>query len=85
VSPRALRVLVSTSFVAGLVLMVGFDCPLTRVLGIASLLAFIVAGLFLIADPQFLEDGDEAAETVPATRAAGDPVVDETASGHACS
>ncbi|MDX6692225.1 MAG: hypothetical protein QOG15_3682 [Solirubrobacteraceae bacterium] len=53
-SERALRALVATSFVAGLVLMIGFDRPLTRVLGVLSLLGFVVAGLFAIADPRFL-------------------------------
>ncbi|MEA2234636.1 MAG: hypothetical protein QOD83_4452 [Solirubrobacteraceae bacterium] len=53
-SRRALSWLFVTSLVAGLVLMLGFDHPLTRVLGVASLFAFVVAGLFLIADEEFL-------------------------------
>jgi hypothetical protein len=43
-----------TSLVAGLVLMLGFDRPLTRLLGVVSLFAFVVAGLFLVADEEFL-------------------------------
>jgi hypothetical protein len=47
-------------FAAGVVLMVGFEHLVTRVLGLLALLAFIVLGVFLIADPAFLEeDGDE--------------------------
>jgi hypothetical protein len=53
-SRRALGWLFVTSLVAGLVLMLGFDRPLTRILGVASMLAFVVAGLFLIADEEFL-------------------------------
>ena len=82
-SPRALRALVATSFVAGTVLMVAFDRPLTRVLGVFSLLGFIVAGLFLIADPQFLAGGDEPAEIVQAARAGGDRAAGETVSSDA--
>lgn len=48
---------------AGLVLMIGFDRPLTRVLGVLSLFAFIVAGLFVVADREFL--GAVEADTEP--------------------
>jgi hypothetical protein len=54
VSRRALRALVVCGGVAGLVLMVGFDRPATRIVGVLSLLTFIAAGLFLVADPEFL-------------------------------
>jgi phage shock protein PspC (stress-responsive transcriptional regulator) len=40
--------------VAGLALMLGFDAAITRVLGVLLLFAFIVTGVFLIADPEFL-------------------------------
>ncbi len=53
-SPRARRRLVLATGIAGLVLMIGFDRPLTRVLGVLSLFAFIVAGLFVVADREFL-------------------------------
>jgi hypothetical protein len=43
-----------TSLVAGLVLMLGFDRPATRVLGVMSLAVCFVAGLFLVADTEFL-------------------------------
>jgi hypothetical protein len=43
-------------FVLGIVLMVGFE--LTWI-GIPLLFAFIVAGVFAIADPAFLRPGDD--------------------------
>jgi glucose uptake protein GlcU len=47
-------------FLTGVVLMVGFEATITRVLGMIALFAFIVSGVFLIADPAFLaEDEDE--------------------------
>jgi hypothetical protein len=45
---------VAASLLAGIVLMVFFDRPLTRVLGLACLAAFVVGGVFVIANPQFL-------------------------------
>ena len=46
------------SLAVGLVLMIGFEAVLTRIVGVLALFAFIVTGVFLIADPAFL-DGDE--------------------------
>lgn len=45
--------------VAGLVLMLGFDTPLTRIAGVLALLAFVVLGVFAIASPEFLGEGGE--------------------------
>jgi uncharacterized membrane protein YkgB len=45
--------------VAGLVLMIGFEHAVTRVLGVLALFAFIVTGVFLIADPEFLARDDD--------------------------
>ena len=42
----------------GLLLMVLFEAWFTRLAGMACLFAFIVSGVFLIADPAFL-DADE--------------------------
>jgi hypothetical protein len=42
----------------GLVLMIGFEAALTRVLGVLALFAFIVIGVFLIADPELLDSDD---------------------------
>jgi hypothetical protein len=53
-SRRALGAVVAASLLAGLVLMLGFDQPATRIAGVACLLAFVAAGLFLVADPEFL-------------------------------
>ena len=43
----------------GLVLMIGFEHAITRVFGLLALFAFIVIGVFLIADPAFLAAEDE--------------------------
>jgi hypothetical protein len=43
---------------AGLVLMIGFEAAITRVLGVVALFAFIVLGVFLIADPELLDSDD---------------------------
>jgi hypothetical protein len=46
------------SLAAGLVLMIGFETWYTRLLGVLALFTFIVTGVFLIADPAFLERDD---------------------------
>ena len=43
------------SLAVGLVLMVGFEAMLTRIVGVLALFTFIITGVFLIADPAFLE------------------------------
>ena len=53
-SRRALSWVFLTSLVVGLVLMLGFDRPATRLLGVVSLAVFFLAGLFLVADENFL-------------------------------
>jgi Ca2+/Na+ antiporter len=45
--------------VLGLALMLPFDATLTRILGVTCLLAFVVLGVFLVAEPRFLVDDDE--------------------------
>jgi uncharacterized membrane protein YkgB len=47
------------SLAAGLVLMIGFEHVLTRILGVLALFTFIVTGVFLIADPEFLDADDD--------------------------
>jgi hypothetical protein len=47
------------SFVVGVLLMVPFHEPITRILGVIALFTFIVSGVFLIADPAFLEREDD--------------------------
>jgi hypothetical protein len=54
-----LRRLWPALLVAGLALMIPFDATITRILGVACLLAFVVVGLFLIAEPRFLAQDDE--------------------------
>jgi hypothetical protein len=58
---RPLVALMFASLALGLVLMLVFHAPVTRILGVAALFTFIVSGVFLIADPAFLgpeEDTD---------------------------
>jgi hypothetical protein len=57
-SRRSLTALMLGCFAAGVVLMVGFEHPITRVLGVLALFAFVVSGVFVIADPEFLERED---------------------------
>jgi hypothetical protein len=47
--------LMLASLAVGLVLMIGFEAALTRIVGVLALFAFIVIGVFLIADPAFLD------------------------------
>ena len=55
---RLLRFMLA-SLAVGLVLMVVFEEPLTRIAGVLALFAFIVSGVFLIADPAFLAADDD--------------------------
>ena len=57
---RPLLLFMLASLAVGLVLMLVFEAMLTRIVGVSALFAFIVSGVFLIADPAFLgpdEDG----------------------------
>ena len=48
------------SFVIGAALMILFEETLTRVFGMAALIAFMVSGVFLVADPSMLDpEADE--------------------------
>jgi hypothetical protein len=55
--PPLLRVCVAC-FVLGSAVMLAFEAPLARIVGVALLFGFIVSGVFLVADPEFLA-GDE--------------------------
>jgi energy-converting hydrogenase Eha subunit C len=46
-------------FVVGALDMVLFDAPLARIVGVALLFAFIVSGVFLVADPDWLGRDEE--------------------------
>jgi hypothetical protein len=56
---RPLLVLMLACLVVGFLLMVLFEAWVTRALGVIALFAFIVAGVFLIADPAFLAAEDD--------------------------
>ena len=46
-------------FVVGALDMILFEAPLARIVGVALLFAFIVAGVFLVADPDWLGRDEE--------------------------
>jgi hypothetical protein len=52
----------------GLVLMLVFEAPVTRILGVTALFAFIVSGVFLIADPAFLGPDEDLPSLEPGER-----------------
>jgi hypothetical protein len=56
---RPLLVFMFACLGAGLLLMVLFEAWVTRVAGVVALFAFIVSGVFLIADPAFLAAEDD--------------------------
>jgi hypothetical protein len=60
-SRRLLGVTVG-SFVLGSAIMLGFDAPLARIAGVALLFTFIVSGVFLIADPEWLARDEDPAD-----------------------
>jgi hypothetical protein len=45
--------------VAGVVLLVPFKAPLTLLLGVLCLLAFVAVGVVVIASPEFLAQDDD--------------------------
>jgi hypothetical protein len=47
------------SFVLGSAIMLAFEAPLARIVGVALLFVFIVSGVFLVADPEFLGRDEE--------------------------
>ena len=51
--------LVAIAFLLGVGLMIPFEAAITRALGVAFLLAFIIGGAFVIAEPDFLSGDDE--------------------------
>lgn len=56
---RPLLVFMFACLGIGMLLMLIFEHWTTRVVGVAGLFAFIVSGVFLIADPAFLVAEDE--------------------------
>jgi hypothetical protein len=51
---RRLFAVTLASFVIGSLVMLFFEAPLARIVGVALLFTFIVSGVFLVADPAFL-------------------------------
>ena len=47
------------SLVVGIALMIPFETTVTRILGVLALFTFIVSGVFLIADPAFLDQDED--------------------------
>jgi hypothetical protein len=60
---RRLRVITPLLLIAGLALMIPFEGAATRVPGMACLFGFIVCGVFLVADPEFLAADDRVGST----------------------
>ena len=58
-SKRALMGLMLGCLAVGMVVMLVFDSAIFRVVGVVALFAFIVTGVFLIADPVFLAEEDD--------------------------
>jgi hypothetical protein len=67
---RWLRRLMMGSFAVGMALMLLFDTTLTRVAGMLALSAFIVAGVFVVADPGGLLAGEEDRQSTGTSDAA---------------
>ena len=47
--------------------MLAFEALVTRILGVTALFAFIVSGVFLIADPDFLGPDEDLRSPDPAS------------------
>jgi hypothetical protein len=56
------------SLAIGLVLMLVFHAPVTRIVGVSALFAFIISGVFLIADPAFLGPDEDLPSLEPGAR-----------------
>ena len=54
---RLLRLTIGC-FLLGSAVMIAFEAPLARIVGVALLFGFVVSGVFLVASPEFLA-GDE--------------------------
>jgi hypothetical protein len=54
-----MKLLMPLLLVVGVLLMVPFESTITRILGVAALIAFVVCGVFAIATPEYLSRPDE--------------------------
>jgi uncharacterized membrane protein len=59
VSDRRLLAVCVACFVLGSAVMLAFEAPLARIVGVALLFGFIVSGVFLVATPEFLARDEE--------------------------
>jgi energy-converting hydrogenase Eha subunit C len=59
VSDRRLLGVCVACFVLGSAVMIAFEAPLARIVGVALLFGFIVSGVFLVASPEFLARDEE--------------------------
>jgi hypothetical protein len=57
--PPPLLAICAACFVLGSAVMLAFEAPLARIFGVALLFGFIVSGVFLVADPEFLGRDEE--------------------------
>lgn len=57
---RRLLAVMLGCFGVGSLLMLLFEAPVTRVLGLLALVAFMVTGVFLVASPAFLTGDEES-------------------------
>jgi len=46
-------------FLLGSAVMILFEAPLARIVGVALLFGFVVSGVFLVASPEFLARDEE--------------------------
>ena len=53
-SDRRLLGVCVACFVLGSAVMIAFEAPVARIVGVALLFGFIVSGVFLVASPDFL-------------------------------
>jgi hypothetical protein len=56
---RPLLPICVTCFVLGSAVMLAFEAPVARIFGVALLFGFIVSGVFLVANPEFLARDEE--------------------------
>jgi hypothetical protein len=65
---RALFAVMIGSFGVGAVLMLLFESTPARIAGVLALFAFMIAGVFLVAEPEFLAGDDADSPVSPAIR-----------------
>jgi hypothetical protein len=56
---RPLLAVTLACFLLGSAVMIAFEAPLARLVGVTLLFGFIVSGIFLVADPEFLDRDEE--------------------------